>query len=345
MNFGRRNLAKYLNNEIKRLILGQLSEFEIIKEFFKPLADNEISLSLADDVAKFPIDEEYELVFTKDICVAGVHFFPDDPPELISRKALRVNLSDLAAKGSQPVGYLLGLGLPNNWDRKWLGQFCNGLHQDHRIFGISLFGGDTVRSPNDLFISITAIGKIQRGLFRKRDTAKVGDYVYVTGTIGDANLGLLVQKKQLVLADESDRLYLINRYLLPEPRTNAVPLIHEFANASLDISDGLIADLNHLCEASNVGAEINIDAIPISSPANNALAAGQCKLTEIIVGGDDYELLFTVPESKVEMFETTKKTCELQFTNIGRITKNKIIQVLDSEGTQVEFDSTGFKHF
>ena len=325
--------------------MGQLSEFEIIKEFFSPLAENEFSLNLADDVAKLPVDEGYELVFTKDVCIAGVHFFPEDPPELISRKALRVNLSDLVAKGSQPVGYLIGLGLPEDWDRKWLSQFCNGLRQDQKFFGISLLGGDTVRSPQSLFISITAIGKIQCGLFRKRSTARVGDHIYVTGTIGDSYLGLLAQKRQLTLADESDRSFLVSRYLLPEPRINVISLIQKFANASLDVSDGLIGDLNHMCLASNVGAEINIDSIPISSSALNVLTTDQYKQTEIFAGGDDYEILFTVPVSKVEKFESTKKNCGFQITNIGRITANKTIQVLDSDGTNVEFVNTGFKHF
>ena len=325
--------------------MSQLSEFEIIQEYFAPLAKNEFSFGLADDVAKYPVDAGDELVFTKDVCVEGVHFFPEDSPEAISRKALRVNLSDLAAKGAQPIGYMIGLGLPEDWKRDWLNRFSYGLQQDQELFGISLFGGDTVRSPNNLFISITAIGKIQRGTICERSTAKVGDLVYVTGTIGDSYLGLAVRKNQIVAKNESDFTYFTNRYLLPEPRMNAISLIQKFANASLDVSDGLVADLKHLCVASGVGAEVNIDLVPISSNAQNLISSGLVNLEKLITGGDDYELLFTVTESEAKRLKTVVENDKLRITNIGRITDSNDICILNSEGAKLEISNQGFQHF
>ncbi len=328
-----------------RLVLSQLSEFEIIQEYFAPLAKNEFSLGLADDVAIYPVNAGEELVFTKDVCVEGIHFFPEDSPDTISRKALRVNLSDLAAKGAQPIGYMIGLGLPMNWNRDWLNRFSRGLHQDQELFGISLFGGDTVRSPNNLFIAITAIGKIQTGTLCKRSTAKVGDLVYVTGTIGDSYLGLVVRKNRVVTTGDSDFTYFTNRYLMPEPRMNAISLIQQFANASLDISDGLVADLSHLCVASGVGAEVNIDLVPISSSAQNFIDSGVVNLEKLITGGDDYELLFTVTESEVKRLEKAVENDKLEITNIGRITDSNDVCILNSEGAKLEISNKGFQHF
>ena len=328
-----------------RSVLSQLSEFEIIQEYFAPLAKNEFSLGLADDVAKYLVNAGEELVFTKDVCVEGVHFFPEDSPDTISRKALRVNLSDLAAKGAQPIGYMIGLGLPENWDRDWLSRFSRGLHQDQELFSISLFGGDTVRSSNTLFIAITAIGRIKTGTLCKRSTANVGDLVYVTGTIGDSYLGLVIRKNQIVITSESDITYFTNRYLMPEPRMNAISLIQHFANASLDISDGLVADLNHLCVASGVGAEVNIDVVPISSSAQNLIDNSLVNIEKLITGGDDYELLFTVAESEAKRLEKAAEYDKLQITNIGRITDSNEVCILNSEGAKLAILNKGFQHF
>ena len=339
------NLVLKWLRKIASEAMEKLSEFDIIKRYFTPLANNEFSLGLADDVAKFSVNSECELVFTKDVCVAGVHFFHNDPPETIGRKALRVNISDLVAKGAQPIGYFMGIGLPVDWEENWLRNFCDGLSEDQKLFGISLLGGDTVHSPNNLFISITAIGKINPGAMCQRNTAQVGDLVYVTGTIGDSFLGCRILGKQLELADRTDTLYLTNRYLLPEPRANAIDFIQKFATASLDISDGLIADLNHLCVASGVGAEIDLNLVPVSSSVERAIKNDYAILTEIITGGDDYEVLFTIPVAKREESEIVAKNCKLQVTNIGKITAGNKLRVLESDGSEIAIPKMGFQHF
>lgn len=270
---------------------GRYSEDELIATLFAPLA-GAAALGLKDDTALLP-PQESPLAITADMLVAGVHFFPDDPPALIARKALRVNLSDLAAKAATPLGFLLSLALPPDWTNAWLASFAQGLGEDARKFRAPLLGGDTTATPGPLTIAITAIGAAPR--FVARAGARPGDGVYVSGAIGDAALGLGLREDPASGASLStiERDALLNRYLLPTPRLDLVDLLRGEATAAMDISDGLAGDLMKLTRASGVSARIEVAHIPLSA-AGRALIVSAPPLLEIaLTGGDDYEILFT----------------------------------------------------
>ncbi|PPD43577.1 MAG: thiamine-phosphate kinase [Methylocystis sp.] len=266
------------------------TEDEIIARVFAPIA-GPAALGLKDDAALLAPTAE-STVATVDVLVAGVHFFPDDPPALIAKKALRVNLSDLAAKGAEPVGFLLSLALPADWTNDWLEAFAAGLAEDARAYAIPLIGGDTTATPGPLTISITALGRTPG--FVPRTGAKPGDAIYVSGTIGDAALGLALRRDPALAARLSPqaRGYLLDRYLLPRPRLDLVPLLRAHASAAMDVSDGLAGDLAKLCRASRVSAVVEAPLVPLSPAALEAsLAPGFFEAA--ISGGDDYEILFT----------------------------------------------------
>ena len=266
-----------------------LSEFAFIAERLRPLAAGTPgALGLADDAALLDPPAGAELVLTKDAMVAGVHFLPDDPPGDVAKKLLRVNLSDLAAMGAAPLGYLLALIRPKATAEDWLADFCRGLAEDQARFGIGLLGGDTVSTPGPLALSLTALGHVPRGTALRRCGARPGDDVWVSGTLGDAALGLKVLQGELAVADEV-RAPLVERYRLPQPRLALGEALRGLASAALDVSDGLLADLGHILETSKLGAEIRAAALPLSPAARTLPGAPDAALA----GGDDYELLFT----------------------------------------------------
>ena len=258
--------------------LPRLSEDELIATIFAPLAGPG-GLQLQDDAALLKIPASEELVLTKDMLVAGVHFFADDPPDAIARKALRVNLSDLAAKGAAPKGFLLGLGLPGDWQEDWLKAFAAGLADDAAHFAISLLGGDTVRTPGPLTLSITAFGSVPEGKMIPRGAAKAGDHLFVTGTIGDAALGLRLRQNAPVdqawigNLDASQSAYLRERYLLPRPRLALRAALRAHAHAAMDISDGFVGDLSKMLRLAGLTAEIDAGQVPLSEVARAVLAA------------------------------------------------------------------------
>ena len=239
------------------------SEFELIAEFFAPLATSPGAFGLKDDVALVPARPGHDLVVTTDTIVAGVDFFANDPPDSIARKALRVNLSDLAAKGAEPFGYLMSLMLPRETGRPFLGDFARGLESDQKHFAISLLGGDMSATPGPLAISITAFGHVPAGRIVRRNGAREGDLVFVTGTIGDSGSGLALLKNQAVSTSVDTRTRLIARYHVPEPRVTFAPALRG-ASAAIDVSDGLLADLGHIAEASGVRIELEARRIPLS---------------------------------------------------------------------------------
>ncbi len=227
------------------------------------------ALALTDDAAFFAPPEGQELVLTTDAIVAGVHFLPDDPPETVARKALRVNLSDLAAKGANPAGCLLTLALPEGFGEAWLSPFASGLQSDCDLFGCPFYGGDTVRTTGPLWLSVTAFGTLPRGTMVRRAGAKPGDRIVVTGTIGDAALGLrLLREPDLIgqwsLSDD-EAAHLVGRYRVPQPRNAMADIVRAFASAAMDVSDGLAGDLQKLCEVSGVSARIAAARLPLSS--------------------------------------------------------------------------------
>lgn len=270
---------------------GRYSEDELIAALFAPLA-GAAALGLKDDAALLP-PQGAPLAITADMLVAGVHFFPHDPPALIAKKALRVNLSDLAAKAATPCGFLLSIALPPDWTNDWLAAFAQGLGEDARAFHAPLLGGDTTATPGPLTIAVTAFGTAPR--FVSRAGALPGDGVYVSGAIGDAALGLRLRQDPPLGANlpKEERRALLDRYLLPRPRLDLVDLLRAEATAAMDISDGLAGDLVKLTCASGVSARVEIDQVPLSA-AGRALIAGAPALLEMaLTGGDDYEILFT----------------------------------------------------
>ncbi len=319
------------------------SEFSIIKKYFAPFASKG-AFELRDDAAEIIPSEGMSLVLTQDAIAEGVHFFSDDPPASIAKKALRVNLSDLAAKGAKPKYISLALGLGKTWNEKWVADFAKGLSEDCEAYEIELTGGDTFSTGGGFVISITAIGEVPLGDYVSRLNAKSGDALFVTGFIGDAALGLLAHEKKLSELGNDDNAYLMGRYLLPEPRLELAEIIRKYAAASMDVSDGLIGDLEKLCQASEVGAELEIQKVPLSNAAQSAISLESDLLETALTGGDDYEILFTVAEEKLVEFEDLIKGFEGQITRIGTINSGQGVKVFDRDGQLIEFEKTSYDH-
>jgi len=297
-------------------------EFEIIARYFAPLADDPGAFGLLDDAAQYAVPAGKDLVVTADTLVAGVHFLPDDPPDAIARKALRVNISDLAAKAAEPVAYLLSLALDKSWTEDWLKQFAQGLRDDQHLFKISLLGGDTVRTPGPLTLSVTAFGTVPSGAMMQRRTARPGDLIYVSGTIGDAALGLKLRNGDITPAtwrlSDSDSGVLQSRYLIPDPRPQLRDALAENATAAMDVSDGLLGDLQKMFGDEAIGAHIVLDRIPLSSAARHAAVADSTVWRMIVSGGDDYEILAAIPASRARQFEHAAGKEGIAVTCIGQ---------------------------
>lgn len=314
-----------------------LGEFDRIAQFFRPLAAGfPGALGLTDDAALISPGDGYEFAVTTDALVADVHFRAVDPPDLIARKALRVNLSDLAAMGAEPVCYTLATILPASVDEAWLAAFVRGLALDQAEFGIALAGGDSVKTPGPATLSVTAIGRVEKGCALRRSGAKPGDHVYVSGTIGDSALGLAVLKGRL--ADDHDGT-LAGRYLLPQPRLALGRALVGKASAALDVSDGLVADLGHIAETSGVGIVIEAERVPTSAAAKAVIAVDARLAEAILTGGDDYELAFTAP------MELPERLADVAVTRIGRVEQGSGVTVLDWQGGPVTLSSDGYRHF
>lgn len=311
-------------------------EFALIARHFRPLAGPG-ALDLADDAAVIAPPPDRELVLTVDAMVETVHFLPDDSPDLVARKLLRVNLSDLAAKGAVPLGYLLTVSVPRGTSDEWFGCFAAGLAQDQAAFGIHLLGGDTTSTPGPVSLSLTAIGHVAPGTAIRRSGARPGDEVWVTGTIGDGALGLAVASGRL---DDASG-FLLNRYRLPQPRLGLA--IGGIAGAAMDVSDGLVQDLGHLCRASGLAAELEAALLPLSSAAR---AAGPDWLRTCLTGGDDYELLMAVPPRRSGLLLQAARAVGMTVTRIGRFLPGPPeVIVRDPSGAAIPIDAGGWSHF
>jgi thiamine-monophosphate kinase len=318
-----------------------LGEFEFIAARLKPLAAGTPgALDLEDDAALLDPPAGMTLVLTKDAMVAGVHFLADDPPGEIAKKLLRVNLSDLAAMGATPVGYLLALARAKETPESWLADFCQGLAEDQAEFAIGLLGGDTVSTPGPLTLSLTAVGLVPEGQALRRRGALPGDDLWVSGTLGDGALGLLVLQGKLDPADGS-RDFLVRRYRLPQPRLALGQGLRGLAHAALDVSDGLLADLGHILDVSGVGAELWADQLPLSPAARDLPGAREAALS----GGDDYELLFTAPLGRREDVAALARRLGLPLTRIGRMEAGSRVRVLDETGQEIAPARRGWQHF
>jgi thiamine-monophosphate kinase len=318
-----------------------LGEFAFIAERLRPLAvGTPGALELQDDAALLEPPAGAELVLTKDAMVLGVHFLPEDPPGEVAKKLLRVNLSDLAAMGAAPLGYLLALVRSKETSEAWLEDFCQGLAEDQAEFEIGLLGGDTVATPGPLTLSLTAIGQVPKGAALLRSGARAGDDVWVSGTLGDAALGLEVLRGELNVTAAA-RPYLIGRYRLPQPRLALGQALRGIAHAAIDVSDGLVADLGHILETSGVGAELRAEALPLSAPTRDLPGARDAALS----GGDDYELLFTAPPNRRAAIAALSRQLDLPLTHIGEIRAGTGLRVLDAAGQEIQVEHAGWQHF
>lgn len=312
------------------------AEFALIARHFRPLAGPG-SLDLLDDAAVFAPPPGRELVLTADAMVEGVHFLPDDPPDLVGRKLLRVNLSDLAAKGATPLGYLMTVSTPRTTPDAWFAGFVAGLAQDQRAYGVTLLGGDTTSTPGPISLSLTAIGHVAPGQAVHRAGAAPGDGIWVTGTIGDGALGLAVARGQI--ADPTG--HLLSRYRLPQPRVGMA--IAGVASAGMDISDGLVQDLGHICRAGSVAATIDAVLTPLS---NAARGAGPDWLTTCLTGGDDYELLLAVPPPREAALRQAATAIDVAVTRIGAFRVGPPgVTVNGADGKPMPLKRGGWSHF
>lgn len=312
------------------------AEFSLIAKYFRPLAGPG-SLDLRDDAALLTPPPGRDLVLTADAMVAGVHFLPDDPPDLIGRKLLRVNLSDLAAKGATPLGYLMTVSTPRDTPEAWFAGFSAGLARDQAEFGVTLLGGDTTSTPGPISLSLTIIGHVAPGMAVHRSGAREGDGVWVTGTIGDGALGLAAATGRL--ADASG--FLMDRYRLPQPRVGLA--IGGLATASMDVSDGLIQDLGHLCRASGLGAVIEAALVPLSGQAH---AAGPVWLETCLTGGDDYEVLMAVPPARETALRAAAAAIGVAVTRIGAFHSGPPrVMVRGPDGEPLALTKGGWSHF
>jgi thiamine-monophosphate kinase len=321
------------------------SEFDRIARYFAPLAASfPGAFGLKDDAAVIAPTSGAEFVITTDTIVAGVHYIGDEPPALIAAKLLRVNLSDLAAMGARPRGYTLNVALPNDIDDSWLEGFAEGLADDQEHFDISLIGGDSVSTLGPSVFTLTAIGEVPVGSAVRRAGAVPGDIIFVSGTIGDAALGLRAVRDRLKILSKSDCAALVERYRRPRPRVNLGQRLSGLAHAAADISDGLVADLGHIASASGMAAMIRAESVPLSPPARAALAVDPALLEVILSGGDDYELIFCVPPDEVDAVQAMAREIELPLTALGDIRDGDGVAVLDAAGNPIVLSSTGFRH-
>ena len=320
-------------------------EDELIQRFFAPLA-GPAGLSLADDAALLVPPPGNDLVLTADALVSGVHFFADDPPGAIARKALRVNLSDLAAKGARPLGFLLTLALPRDWRPDWLEAFAAGLGEDAATYACPLIGGDTVSTGGPFTLSITAVGAVRAGRMARRTGVRPGDRLYVTGTIGDAAIGLLVRQGRAPALAGADRDFLAERYLLPQPRTGLAPAMAAYAHGGMDVSDGFVGDLTKMLRVSGVSARVLIDRLPLSAPARAAIAADPDLLAIAATGGDDYELIAAIGPLEAAAFEHEAEAAGVPATFVGEAVEGgDPPHFVRPDGGTMTFAAGSYSHF
>lgn len=323
------------------------SETDLIQTYLAPLARRMPgAFGLRDDAALLSPEPGTDLVLTTDPIIAGVHFLPGDQPGDIAWKALAVNVSDLAAKGAEPLAYLLTLALPEAPKREWIAAFAQGLAVAQEEFGCHLIGGDTDRTPGPLAIGVTAIGTLPAGTFVPRQGAAAGDHVFVTGTLGDAAVGLALHRDPDLYANAltvEDRNFLIDRYLRPRPRFALRQALRTCASAALDVSDGLLKDLVRL--AGPLGIMLQFEALPLSPPLRTALSRDARVADAVLAGGDDYELLVAVPPDDAEAFALEAARFGVSVSDLGVLQDGLPVTVLGPAGTPIEAHRLGYDHF
>jgi thiamine-monophosphate kinase len=308
-----------------------MNEFDVIEKYFLPLAPR----GLDNDAAVLDIPPGRELVVTSDTLNAGTHFPADASAADIAHKGLRVNLSDLAAMGADPYAYQLNLAFPQKPEANWLEKFTAALVADQEAFGIFCSGGDTTRINGPLSISITALGLVPAGQALTRSGAQDGDLIFLSDAVGDALIGLRVLQSEIETADAD---HFKAAYFKPRPRLDLAENLRAHAHAAIDVSDGLVADLAHICRGSGLAAHVDLTKIPFSAPAQTLLDSGLVSHADLLTGGDDYVLLFAVPENKAPLFP--------QSHIIGRFQAgDPAVHIRDLSGAAMSFSSTGWTHF
>jgi thiamine-monophosphate kinase len=329
--------------------LGRPGEDALIARHFAPLSGPGAD-ALRDDAACLRPSPGHDLVVTVDAVAAGIHYFPEDPPGSIARKALGVNCSDLAAKGATPRGFLLSLGLPEDWTEEWLAAFSTGLAEAAEALGCPLLGGDTVRVADGAVITVTALGEVPAGGMVRRTTARPGDRLCVTGTIGDAALGLILRRERdarwargVALAH---RAFLADRYLHPQPRVGLLAALRAHARAAMDVSDGLVGDLAKMMRAGGTTAVVDVPAIPLSPAAAALVGTEPALLDRALTGGDDYEVLFAVPEASLGALLAQADGCGVPVSVIGAVEAGDgPPRFRDADGAERRFARGSFSHF
>jgi thiamine-monophosphate kinase len=325
------------------------AEDRLIATYFRPIATHPGAFDLADDAAAITPPPGCDLVLKIDGVISGVHFIPEDPADTVARKALRINLSDLAAKGAAPLGFLLSIGLPAGLPADWLKSFAQGLRDDAEHYGCPLLGGDTDRSPGAITIYIAALGTVPHGGMVRRKGARPGDLVVATGTIGDAALGLLLRRDAAAAGrwglDAAMRDHLLDRYLLPQPRTAIAEALRGHASAAMDVSDGLAGDLAKLCRVSGVAADIAVTDVPLSPAARQAAAAEPALIEAILTGGDDFEVIATVAPDRLEALRQEAAAAGVTVTRIGTIGAGQGAHFRDPDGRALAFRRPSYSHF
>ncbi|GJE12061.1 MULTISPECIES: thiamine-phosphate kinase [Methylobacterium] len=324
------------------------SEEGLIARYFAPLAGPGAD-GLRDDAAILTPAPGHDLVLTADAVVAGIHYFPDDPPASIARKALGVNLSDIAAKGAVPRGFLLTLALPDDWTEDWLAGFSAGLGEAAAEAGCPLLGGDTVRSGGAALIGVSMMGEVPSGAIVRRNTARIGDRICVTGTIGDAALGLRLRLEPEAAwaagLDPALRAMLADRYLHPRPRLAAAEAVRRHATAAMDVSDGLAGDLAKMLGAGR-SASIDVAAVPLSEATRRARAAEPGLIDAVLTGGDDYEILCTVTPERLDAFRAELAEAGIALAAIGAVTAgDDPPRFAMADGAARVFGAGAFSHF
>lgn len=338
--------------------MAEADEFQLIARYFAPLATGEPgALGLLDDAAVLSLPPGRELVVTADLLVEGVHFRSDDPPESVGAKVLAVNLSDLAAMGAEPRAYVSSIALPRGWEegqrQAFLKGFTTGLGAMQAEAGLALVGGDTVATSGPLTLGVTAFGSVAPGQALRRRGAEPGDRVFVSGTIGDGVLGLRILDGRLPSLPDGLAAVAIERYRRPNPRLALGRRLVGIASACADVSDGLMADLGHICRASGVEAEIDGARIPLSAAGRAVLVTNPALLALLVTGGDDYELVFTVPPRHVPEVLATAADAGVPIAQIGTIlvrtsdvtVRNQPVRLLDAQGRMCDISDCGWQHF
>ena len=325
----------------------RLGEFGRIRTHLRPLAAGfPGALGLEDDAAVLTVPVGRELVVTTDAMVEGIHFFADDSPAVIATRLLRVNLSDLAAKGADPLGYCLVMNLPERCDDDWFAAFAKALAEDQARFCVHLIGGDSTATSGPLVVSMTLMGTVPTGKMIRRGGAGQGDRVLVTGTIGDAALGLALRQGWLDPVDSYEGSMLIERLRRPEPRLSLAHDLRRLATAAVDVSDGLVADAGHIALASGLALEIKVAQVPLSVVARRLVAARPSLLALVLTGGDDYEIVITVPPDNVAPMIEAAARLNVAVTEIGEVVSGEPGEVLalDASGRPLPLARRGYTH-